>query len=56
MTSNTENKMKSSRASMQFASSDISQLKKASTEEAETILSNCNAKIVLKNSDSAGEE
>jgi hypothetical protein len=41
---------------MQFASSDISELKKGSNEEAEAIFSNCNIKIAMKNTDSPTEE
>lgn len=56
MTNNTENKKKSLGASMWFASSDISQLKKTSEKEAEAILSNRSFKIALKTSDSVGGE
>ena len=42
---------KSLGASMQFASSDISGLKKSSDKEAETILSNSNIKIAMETSD-----
>lgn len=56
MTNNTENKKKSLGASIWFASSDISQLKKTSEKEAEAILSNRSFKIALKTSDSVDGE